>query len=280
MGPGPTRDPLDATHGFRTLYCGKCGHMIAVRIDCGHRFCPLCSRRRARRVRNRLQALLQKNKKVPKAGVKLLTLSKANCKDLPSGIKDLVASFRRLRQRALWKHYVLGGAFVIEIKGRPGNWHPHIHAIIYSYYIPWARLRAAWRQCSGGTAVWISSVSNDRAVGYVTKYITKCDMPPALLDGVSSALRLFRLFTRFGCWHNIVLPALKFDCPCQQCNTTDWMVDFKILHGKWREMRPGQLIPTASGSVREGAKAGQPPVPGLSSSGSSPAGLKPPPSFL
>lgn len=218
----------ESGHGWRTLYCSKCGHRITVQVDCGRRFCTVCSRRRSRRIRNRLQLLFTKTEKIPKAGFKLVTLSKANCEELDAGIKDLIASFRRLRQRSLWKTYVLGGAFVIEIKGRPGNWHPHIHAIVYAYYIPWERLRSAWMRCSGGHAVWINAVSTDKAIGYVTKYITKCDVPAALLDDVGESLRRFRLFTRFGIWHNIVLPKLIFEYPCQSCGRSDWIVDFII----------------------------------------------------
>ncbi len=216
------------THDYRTLFCRHCGHTIKVRVDCGHRFCPICAKRRAFRIRHRLQHLFTKIKHEPKAGVKMLTLSKANCSELNVGIKDLVASFRRLRQRALWKHYVIGGAFIIEIKGRPGNWHPHIHAVIYAYYIPWARLRSAWRQVSSGTAVWISAVSNDRALNYVTKYITKCDVPAALLDDVSASLRRYRLFTRFGDWHSITIPKRVFDNPCEHCGDIDWILDLTI----------------------------------------------------
>lgn len=215
-------------HGWRTLYCIKCGKTIRVIVDCGHRFCPTCSRRRARRVRNRLKHLFSKTEAVPKAGIKMLTLSVQNCKDLDEGIRHLIKSFRRLRQRSLWKHYVLGGAFVIEIKGRPGNWHPHIHAIIHSYYIPWQRLRSSWRQVSGGLACWINAIDNDKAVNYVTKYLTKVDVPAALLDDVSTSLRHFRLFSRFGTWHNIALPKLKYDTPCAQCGNTDYIVDFAL----------------------------------------------------
>ena len=224
--PGDLPSPPPG-HGFRSLFCMHCGHRITVLIDCGHRFCHSCSRRRARRIRNRLQLLFEKTAQVPKARFKMLTLSKANCKELDVGLRDLVASFRRLRQRSLWKHYVIGGAFVLEVKGRPGNWHPHIHAIIYSYYIPWQRLRSAWRQCSGGTAVWINAVTSERAQSYVTKYITKPDMPSALLDEVSESLRRFRLFIRFGSWHNIVLPKLVYESPCKVCNVSDWLVDFR-----------------------------------------------------
>ena len=237
---------LTSVHVWRTLYCAKCGQSISVHVCCGKRFCPSCARRRAARVRNRLGHLLDQNKKIPKARLKMLTLSKANCSSLDAGIRDLVSSFRRLRQRALWKYYVFGGAFVIEIKGRPGNWHPHIHAIIYSYYIPWARLRSAWKQCSGGTAVWINAVTHDRAKYYITKYITKAELPAALLSDVGESLARFRLFTRFGSWHNIVLPKTHNDTPCQRCGVSDWIVDFKIERGKWRDIPPGELIPDAN----------------------------------
>lgn len=215
-------------HPWRSLYCEHCGHTIKAIMDCGDRFCPHCAHRRARRIQNRLAFLLEKTPKVPKAGIKMLTLSYANCKDLDLGIKHLVSSFRRLRQRSLWKHYVLGGAFVIEIKGRPGNWHPHIHAIIHAYYIPWPRLRSAWVEVSRGTAVWINAVSNDRAINYLTKYVTKTDLPAGLHGDVSDSLRRYRLFLRFGTWHNIILPKLIYDTPCDRCGHTDWMVDLKF----------------------------------------------------
>lgn len=231
------------SHGWRRLYCMRCGHSIDVLVDCGKRFCPDCSRRRARRIQNRLQALFNKIQIQPRAGLKMITLSTPNCTRLQPGIRHLVSSFRRLRQRSLWKHYVIGGAFVIEVKGRPGNWHPHIHAIIYSYYLPWRRLWHAWTLVSGGTAVWISNIAPSQAKRYVTKYVTKCDMPPALQDEVSDALRHFRLFTRFGAWHNIVLPKLKFDCPCQECGHSDWMVDIELNQRiKHPEYRPSQVV--------------------------------------
>lgn len=217
-----------SSHGWRRLWCMRCGHTIDVLVDCGRRFCPTCARRRARRIQNRLQYLFDKIQIQPKAGLKMLTLSTKNCQSLEPGIRHLVSSFRRLRQRALWKHYVIGGAFIIEVKGRPGNWHPHIHAVMYSYYIPWGRLRDAWRAVSGGTAVWISNIGPSQAKQYVTKYVTKSDIPPALQDEVSDALRHFRLFLRFGAWHNIILPKLKFDCPCQHCGQVDWMIDVEL----------------------------------------------------
>ena len=158
----------------------------------------------------------------------MVTLSMPNSTSLDEGISDLIRCFRRLRQRVCWKQYVFGGAFVIEVKGRPGNWHPHIHAIVYSYYIPWKRLRSGWKQCSGGSAVWINKVDGAKAIGYVTKYLTKVDLPPALMDEAGESLARFRLFTRFGTWHNITLPKLKYETPCARCGRTDWVIDVEI----------------------------------------------------
>lgn len=253
--------PLDETcsgHNWRTLYCVHCGATIQVIVDCGHRFCPFCGKRRARRIRDRLGHLLKSFQKIPDARVKMLTLSTANCSNLDDGIRHLVASFRRLRQRKLWKRYVFGGAFVIEITGSPGNWHPHIHAVLYSYFIPWALLRSAWSDVSGGTAVWIKDVSDERAKYYVTKYLTKPDCPAVHLDVVSASLRQFRLFSRFGDWHNIVLPKAVYDAPCRECGRSDWIIDLKISHGHWRDMRPGEPIPPRA-SLARGAKIGAEP---------------------
>jgi hypothetical protein len=224
----PRHLAIPQDHGWRTLYCEHCGHMIKAIVDCGHRFCPFCCRRRLRRIRAIMDSLFAKIEQKPKAGLKMITLSTSNCKELEPGVDHLVSSFRRLRQRVVWKSYVIGGCFVIEIKGRPGNWHPHIHAIVYAYYIPWSRLRAAWRQCSGGLAVWINAVTNARAKYYVTKYTTKPEIPAALADTVSTALRRYRLFTRFGDWHNIAIPPPRFETPCERCGHKDWIVDFTL----------------------------------------------------
>ncbi len=215
-------------HRWRQVYCVFCGHTIRAIVDCGRRFCPFCSYRRACRIRPILAHLLKSSKNVPGARIKMLTVSVANCSDLDAGVRHLIKSFRRLRQRSVWKRHVFGGAFVIEITGKPGNWHPHIHVIMHSYYFPWSLLRAAWFDVSGGAAVWIADVSDSKAKWYVTKYVTKPDVPAACLDVVSAALRRYRLFNRFGSWHNIALPRSLKVHPCPSCGRYDWMVDYEI----------------------------------------------------
>jgi len=209
-------------HNWRVLVCLHCGNDINVAVDCGDRFCPICSRRRAARIRRRLNFVFSKIQKKAGYRLKMITLSASNCQQLDAGIKHLVASFRRLRQRRLWRLHVDGGATIIEITGRPNDWHPHLHIICYSRYFPWEKLHAAWKSVSGGSATWLNNIDGDSACSYVTKYITKCDAPDHLHAAISDSLRKYRLFQRFGIWHSIVIPKVLHDHMCDHCGKSSW----------------------------------------------------------
>lgn len=209
-------------HDYRILYCSHCGFALKVPIDCGFRFCPTCSKRQAFRVRNRLSWIFDNYRPEPGYMLKMVTLSTINCQDLDKGVKSLIHSFRRLRQRRVWKDHVSGGATIIEIKGRPNSWHPHLHILCYSLRLPWRPLLQAWTAVSGGTACYIQNVDSTRARNYVTKYITKADVPPFLLDGLSKILVKYRLFQRFGDWHSLRIPKKLYDYPCSNCGKSEW----------------------------------------------------------
>jgi len=234
MSPSPP-----SPHAHRTLSCSACGFRVSVPIECGNRFCPLCSKRRAFRIRNRISWILSNHR--PKAGysLKMITLSTTNCKQLDPGVSFLIQSFRRLRQRHIWSSHVSGGATIIEIKGRPNDWHPHLHILCYSRFIPWKKLRSAWNHISGGTAVYIQNVTADRAKLYVTKYVTKSDSPPSLDHDLSTVLNKYRLFQRFGDWHSLKIPKKLYDYPCPNCQRSTWLVDIYIE----RHVRDPSYIP-------------------------------------
>lgn len=215
-------------HAIRRLYCSHCGFIIDAPVDCGDRFCNICSRRRAFRVRNRLRWLLHNS--APSQGyvLKMVTLSMPNCKQLDAGVRMLVQCFRRLRQSQIWLKNVEGGATIIEVKGRPNSWHPHLHILCYSRRLPWHPLRDRWTQISGGTACYIQNVNQDKALYYVTKYITKVDVPEFLEYSVGTVLKKFRLFQRFGSWHSLKIPKKLFDYPCPTCTKSIWVSDIFI----------------------------------------------------
>jgi len=202
-------------HEYRQISCLHCGHTITVPIYCGNRFCPVCSVPRLSRVRRRLNWIVQHVTPPKGYGIKFLTLTILNEPDLAEMLKHLVKSFRRLRQRAFWKQYVLGGAFVLEVTGRPGNWHAHIHSIIEARFIPYHKLISLWITVSGSRGVWIEKVPKNAIVGYLTKYLSKSSVPTEITDDVSEAVSGFRLFQPFGSWYavNLTFQTEKPGCP-------------------------------------------------------------------
>jgi hypothetical protein len=137
--------------------------------------------------------------------------------------KKLLKSFRKLRQRAEWKKYVLGGVFVLEVKHGKVGWHVHIHAIIQSKYWKWNRILSLWTKCSGGTACHIKQIPVNKAVGYITKYVSKASVEPELTASCSAVLKGCRLFNPFGTWYklNKTYPKKTFVCP--ECGSSSWM---------------------------------------------------------
>lgn len=87
---------------------------------------------------------------------------------------------------------------VIEVKGRPGNWHPHIHALTYCRFLDWERLLALWRKVSSGQSVYITRVRKDTHVRYLTKYLTKPDVPDDVIPDINAGIKGTRWLQPFG----------------------------------------------------------------------------------
>lgn len=210
-------------HEFRQITCLQCGHTITIPVYCGNRFCPVCSAPRLSRVRRRLNWIVDHVSPPRGYGIKFLTLTLRNESDLPIMLSHLVRAFRKLRQRAFWKQYVLGGAFVLEVTGRPGNWHAHIHAVIEARFIPYDTFVRLWLKISGSRGVWIEKLPKKNVIGYLTKYLTKSSVPADITDDVSECLAGLRLFQPFGSWYavNLTFQTKKPGCP--SCGSHDWM---------------------------------------------------------
>lgn len=217
-------------HEFKSILCSFCGFEIRVPVYCGNRFCPICSGPRLARVQKRLNLLIKQIPFVKGCDLKHLTLTIMNCPDLDSMVANLVSSFRKLRHRRLWKSYVLGGAFVIEVTGDVGNWHAHIHSIIQSSYIPWKALLAEWMTCSNGRGVFIQRIPKREIVRYLTKYLSKNGVAPDLANTTGQALTGYRLFQTFGKWHGISTKLARTPYPCPKCKSTSWIpLDILLL---------------------------------------------------
>lgn len=210
-------------HEFISVCCTHCGHKIDVPVYCGNRFCPICSPARLSRVRKRMTFLIKNVTPKKGYGIKFLTLTIPNQKDLPTMARFILKAFRRLRQRSYWKNCVLGGLFVLEITGTPGNWHVHIHAAIHSTYMDYGKLLRIWKSVSKGSGVWITRIPESAVVGYLTKYLTKPGTADSLTQETSDALKGFRLFQPFGSFYAINLTYKKPESVCQNCKRTGTM---------------------------------------------------------
>lgn len=227
-------------HQFRRITCSNCTTNVDVPVYCGNRFCPICSITRNLRVRKRITWLLSQQVKFPGYRYQMWTFSMKNCKELSKwvdrdgklqdgGIQILQKCFRKLRSSAVWKSKVAGGCFVIEVKGVPGNWHPHIHALIYCDFIKWSRMFTAWRKASGGRGCHFKDLHEDQAVRYITKYLTKGDVPDNLELEISDGLKGIRLFAPIGLWHSLSKSYKKPATACKCCGGTKWFCwDFEL----------------------------------------------------
>jgi len=205
------------THRFTTIICCHCGHEIQVPVYCGNRFCPICSRPRLNRVRQRIEFLIKNTKKEHGYGFKHLTLTIRNRTDLCGMLQHLTKSFRRLRQRRLWKHHVTGGAFVFEVTSKDGYYHAHIHCIIYARFIDWKSLLQLWIDCSGGRGVYLQRIPERQIVRYLTKYISKPSGSTDIEPDVQTSLSGFRLFSPFGTWYALSSKFVMKKATCPVC---------------------------------------------------------------
>lgn len=210
--------PLQDNHEYRSMICGHCGNVIQIPVYCGNRFCTICNKQRQRRVQYKLSEFVKRRQ--PRSGYsfKMLTLSIENRNDLKSQVVSLLSSFRRLRQRAFWRRYVDGGATVVEVKHAADGWHAHLHIVLEAKYIPWERLRVHWEAISGGTGCHIKRIPPSAIIRYVTKYVTKSELPLDRQLSASEALRGTRLFQPFGAWHK---PMLDIKVPAAFCGTCE-----------------------------------------------------------
>jgi hypothetical protein len=214
--------PDSAGHRWRRLYCGHCGNTIDVPMYCGNRFCPVCSTAKRARARARLVQLVNRIKPDSNRRVRFITLTIPNYSDVTEALRQLVVSFKRLRQRQAWRNRVVGGCFVLEVTGRPNAWHAHIHALVEGDYFPIRLLVAMWSRVSPGKVCWIQRCPPSAAVKYMTKYLTKLNAPAQVTDEIGRALSGYRMFQPFGSWHGVKLTVVKVVSPCKHCGHRCW----------------------------------------------------------
>lgn len=233
-------------HQFIHIHCEHCGNMIDVPVYCGNRFCGVCAPARHARIADRLRFLVKNTPRKPVYALKFLTLTIANMPNLEPMVAFMVKCFRKLRNRAVWKKYVDGGAFVIEVTGRPGNWHAHIHAIIFARYINRDSLVKAWKSISNGIGVDIRQITTDALCNHLIKYLSKRQEPEMITDEKNLVLKSYRLFQPFGCWFKLQKKYKRAKHPCEKCGESAWtpwdIAQGFFIDSFWKEIDVGEPV--------------------------------------
>jgi hypothetical protein len=180
--------------------------------SCGLRWCPLCAKSRAFRVTNGVAEWLQHHPRP-----KLLTLTlKHSADSLSSQIDRLYASFRVFRDIAWLKRSIKGGIWFFQLKwiAETESWHPHLHVLLHSEYLPHASLKSSWRAITGDSDVVDIRViySPKKASEYVARYAARpTQLSPLSLPQrveVFDSMHGRRLCGKFGTARDI-----SFDIP-------------------------------------------------------------------
>jgi hypothetical protein len=230
-------------HPYLTLYCAGCGHQLVVPVYCKNRFCPVCSKRRTKIVRHRMKALFGQIRLTDRYRLSMLTLTMRSMKDPTSMADQIVHCFRRLRQRKVFSRACRGGVYVLEVKQNDQGWHIHIHAVIVADFIPWKWLRRTWQQISGAPGIHIETIPKDRALLYITKYISTVEKGTDA-GQAATALRDKRLFQCFGEFHDMLKPYNPPRFPCPRCSSNLWST-FRELGSYDHARDPSKYAPKA-----------------------------------
>lgn len=153
------------------------GKVKVTSEHCGLRWCPLCAKSRQGRIMNEVTNWF---KGVYKPVLLTLTL-KHSPAPLKHQIYYLYKDFKKLRNRKIFRKASQGGIWFFHIKRSKsdGLWHPHLHCLMDSDFIPKVPLSKVWSQITGGSyIVHLKTVTNPRnSVSHAARYSAEpCDM--------------------------------------------------------------------------------------------------------
>lgn len=209
------------------------GMVKVISSACKLRWCPLCAQSRANFLGHSVRTWYHTVR-----NPKLLTLTiKHTTLPLKEQINFLYRSFTKLRRSALLKKRLNGGVWFFQIKWskRTDAWHPHIHALLDSGYIPHAELRQRWSKITKGSDIVDirACYSAGSAANHVARYATR----PGTLNSVPESNRLELLQTLHGrrivgSWGTAKSVPLS---PPKSEDKDDW-----TFLGTWREVNEQQ----------------------------------------
>lgn len=182
---------------------------------CRQRWCPLCSQTLANW---RTMALLHAIKKVDRPKFITLTL-KHTSSPLEHQINHLYLHFQRLRKTKFFRKTVQGGVWFFQVKQSKsdGLWHPHLHIVADSKFLPKNELSVHWLAITGNSKIVdIKLIRNPKSTAkYVARYSARpanlIDLPSSLRVDLIRAMAGRRLCGTWGSLHKMKLVPPKMD---------------------------------------------------------------------
>jgi hypothetical protein len=237
-------DPKRAARMYKCHYeiyrnsCASCGGNESWHHDqrCGDKFCANCAKINSGELLNRYEPILNAFGK-ERYGY-LLTLTYLNADHLRER-NTIAKNMRALLARALWREFggIAGGIYSVEVTFPNGQYHPHVHALIYTdkpiptfkdrkgvvrWHVPFNQaVSDAWREITGDSYI-VDGRAFNGCYAEVLKYVSKMHELENIPD---HQLREFALWSKgmhsvatFGGVRGLVIDPEpreeKGPCPC------------------------------------------------------------------
>lgn len=218
---------------------------------CHLRWCPLCATTRRNFIAGQTKDWLQTVN-----NPKLLTLTlKHSDESLSDQVDRIYDSFRQLRKRSLLRQSIKGGMWFFQVtQSKDGKqWHPHIHALIDSCFMPHAQLKALWLAITGdSTIVDIRPIKDRDATSlHVARYAAApCDLTsfsPGEAVEIVRDLKGRRLCGTWGSGRQISLRPHKPDDSDKWKRFGSWLVvceqaktdpSARVILDAWKNNKP------------------------------------------
>jgi len=197
---------------------------------CKLRWCPLCANAKQNYIARNCEAWLSHSRQ-PK--MLTLTLKHSNA-PLKHQIDYLYKSFRKLRISKLFRKKVYGGIWFFQVKrsDSDGLWHPHLHCLISSEYIPQHIISKLWYKITlTSDVVDIRSIrDNETASKEVARYCARpCRLSELTNQDMETVFETFHGRRISGTW------GIGRKCPLRPEKNFD-KSKFEYL-GSWQTIR-------------------------------------------
>ena len=230
----------------RVQWSEKLMKLRIVSSSCGMRICPRCGLSRRAEAARIIADMVQN---IDNRQWKFVTLTiQSSGASLAGQLDHLTSSFRRLRQTKLWQSRPRFGKAIIEVSFNHDlqQWHPHLHVLMNTAFIPQKALSAQWLKATGGSPIVDIRVlqSKTQAAKYVAKYLGKLpDFEDFTHPEQTAAAFYYAMTKRTMVIHFGVHPELLNEQDQQAAvnRTTDWtdvgslirILDYARLGRSW-----------------------------------------------